>query len=148
MVRFIVSELSHNSRGMNDDRARAKIIEWIYSSEARRTVLFMSKIQMISYAKEHLPKSARPKSSTHVGPYRDALVKALEGIHSDDSSTDDTSTDDFDVQTATAVLKSAFLKPLKKGEEEGETSYTVKGQRAEKPVLRYFFDKAGKKDFG
>ena len=68
MVRFIVSELSHNSRGMNDDRARAKIIEWIYSSEARRTVLFMSKTQMILYAEVHLPKSARPKSSTHVGP--------------------------------------------------------------------------------
>ena len=55
MIRFIVSELSHNSRGMNDDRARAKIIEWIYSSEARRTVLFIEKNQMISYTEVHLP---------------------------------------------------------------------------------------------
>ena len=93
-------------------------------------------------------KNARPSRSLKVEPYRDALVKALEERDSDDSFTDDDSTDDFDVQTAIAVLRSAFLKPQKKGVEEGEKSYTVKGQRAEQPVLKYFFEKRGKNDFG
>ena len=91
MIRFIVTELSQNPRGMSDTRARAKIIEWINCSDARRSVLFMTKEQMKTYANENLPKSARPKPSAKVEPYQNALVEALEERDSEDSSTDDDS---------------------------------------------------------
>ena len=76
----------------------------------------------------------------NVGDYREALAKALEGGDSDESATDGSSTVDFKTKAAIVVLKSGFLKPEKKGDDEGEKSYTLKGQRAEKPVLQRFYD--------
>ena len=37
-------------------------------------------------------------------------------------------------------IRSAFLPPLKKGREEGQTQYMAHGHRAEKPFLREFFE--------
>ena len=42
------------------------------------------------------------------------------------------------------ITSTAFLKSQKRGNQEGESKYTIRGQRAEEPLLRQFFES----DFG
>ena len=143
MIAFIVKTLLPESsrRGISVERARPKIVQWINSSNAVRPILFMTKQQMMEYADEMLTKSKQPSKSLRAAQYRDALTTALLDGGSDENSIDESCTvEDFDLLTAVEVLRSGFMKPQKQGKEEGEKAYTLKGQRAERPILEMFYE--------
>ena len=128
-----------DSRGMRDDRARGKIVEWIKGSPIKRSLMFLKKELLVEKAKQ-LKKSLRPKKGLTIENYRQELEKALSGnAHTgNDSEDEDVPEDSHELHVATEIMSASFLKSQKRGNQEGESKYTIWGQRAEEPLLCQF----------
>ena len=89
---------------------------------------------MKAYAIEKLGDDVKISESGGVDAYRNAVLKLLidkeEGIFEPETP---------ELKRMIAMLRRSFMKPLKKGVEEGTSKYTLAGQRAEEPLLRAFF---------
>ena len=107
--------------------------------------MFLKKELLVEKAKQ-LEKSLRPKKGLTIENYRQELEKALSGnAHTgNDSEDEDVPEDSHELHVATEIMSAAFLNSQKRGNQEGESKCTIRGQCAEEPLLRQFFES----DFG
>ena len=125
--------------GSAEDR-RQRLLTWTQSTRAQRVTMFMTKPEMIEFAKSHGLNDSMVWSR-NVPTLRRDLAKLL---HTQEYGDDD---DDGDNEVAAGVLghiveflSAAFLRPQPRGKEEGQSKYTTQGHRNEKPFLKKFYE--------
>ena len=109
------------------NKARDELISWIELDKSVRDLAFMSKPEMKKIASElgfDIP------SSLKVEQYRQRLGRAING-----GEEDKLPPDGLEMSMVKAMLNASTLKLLKPGKEEGQSKYTLFGQRLEKPAM-------------
>lgn len=123
------------------DERRRILFDWTQSSRAARAVAFMSKPEMKELARrrgfyDNIKWS--PKNSV----VRERVTKWLEKVeypHLVDEEEEEPVCQGEDGYLAEFMV-SSYLRPQKKGDEEGHNKYTIHGHRAERPFMKKFYD--------
>lgn len=135
--RFVASclkELGAAKRVQEGDGANDRLIEWVNKSDIDRHLDFKTKPQMIALANDKYGVTVN--MSLNVNEYRNELKRAIdEKANAEPEDTEHK----MKVALQTALWSSSLLKPLKKGNDEGLSKYTAKGQLQEEPLLRSFY---------
>ena len=116
--------------------ARNNLKIWIKADNLERPLVTKSMAELKKVAIQRLGEDHKVRGQT-IGAYRANLVKALREAMGETSAEGS-----LEHRLMVEMLRSSFLKPLKKkGGEEGTSKYTLAGQRAERPILKELFSR-------
>ena len=139
-VRFFSDGLSTHGapKGKSKDDRHETLLRWTQCTRSEQVTMFMTKSEMQQFTTDKGIYSEM-KWSRSVKLLRQDLASLLSRLEYGDYD-EAVDVEEGENGYLSEIIRSAFLPPLKKGREEGQTQYMAYVHWAEKPFLREFFE--------